>query len=765
MIGAGPGAAHAALGPGGTRHAMDLVGKRVAHIRVTGRLGRGGMGEVYVGFDERLQREVALKALRRGAYGPEARSRLLREARALSSLDHPHVCRIHGFLDGEETDLLVLERVEGRTLREAPPASLGEKLRVARELTSALAAAHARGIVHRDLKPENVMLTPGGGVKVVDFGLARLVEEPLPPRPEATASPAPGPPSADAEASPDGVPTQGLATTDGSVVGTAAYMSPEQARGEPLTPASDVYSLGLLLQELFTGDSPHLPVGDLAEQLQRTARGETASPVGLPAPLRSLLADMKALAPEARPSAAQVGDRLRHFAERGRRRIRWAALATAVLLLAAGGAKYTYDLWRERNRALLAQAAAERSRKEAEQVTGLLLDVFRVSSPRQDRGEKITAREILDRGAERVQRELSDQPLVRARLLETIGTVQCQLGLFLQGEQMLRSSLATREGKLAASHPDLADGLEAVGRCLNEQDRSAEAEALLRRAVAIRQAAFGEEDARTARALSSLGLALWRAGRYPEAERAHRQALAVREALAPPSELDVAASLNNLAEVLEAEGRLTDAEPLLRRSLAIKERLQGPDHAGVSSSLNNLGRLFYETGRFAEAEPLFLRALAIDERAFGTEHPEVGNALNNLASLYDDQGRSADAERMYRRAREIYSRAFSPRHLRVGVVDNNLGEVWARQGRHEEARASFESALGIFEQALGPAHPNVAHPLVGLAELAERRGRPDEARRLYTRALAIREKTLPAGHPDLRLVREALARLPAARPR
>jgi len=753
---------------------MSLVGRRVDHIRITGQLGVGGMGEVYVGFDERLQREVALKALRRNRYDVEARARLLREARALSQLDHPHVCRIYGFLDGEEEgDLLVLERIEGKTLREAFGEGLtgGDKLRVARQLVSAIAAAHACGIVHRDLKPENVMLTRAAGLKVVDFGLARLTEEPAearePPvldQPPVDVTAAggdptgPAPPFAD-----DQAPTRGVATRHGHVLGTAAYMSPEQARGELAGPASDVYSLGLVFQELFTGRSPRAGSTTLTEQIGRSARGETLPVSGIAAPLAALIREMKALSPEARPSAAQVGDRLRHFAERARRWLRRGAWAAAALLVVAAAVRHTVDLGWERDRALAAQAAAEQNRQQAEQVTRLLLDIFRVSSPRQDRGEKVTARELLDSGAERVQRELADQPLVQARLAEAIGTVQCQLGLFRQGEEMLRSSLATRERLLDRSHPDVADGLEAVGRCLWEQDRATEAEPLHRRALAIRQAAFGLQDARTAKALSSLGLTLWRAGRYPEAEQLHRSSLATYEALAGEQDLEIAQGLNNLAEVLKAEGRLKQAEPLLRRALAIKERLYGSDHALLASSLNNLGELCYKDGRFTEAEPLYMRALAITERAYGPDHPEVGNAFNNLASLYDDQGRAADAERLYGRARAIFVKAFGPRHARVGVVDNNLGEVRVKQGRLEEARTAFESALAIFERSLGPEHPYLAHPLLGLGDLAARKGDVGEARRLLERALAIREKSLPADHPDLVGVRTALARLPRRR--
>ncbi len=303
---------------------MSLIGSTLGHIRIESRLGTGGMGEVYLGYDPRLQRRVAVKAIR-PEHRPSAdvKARFLREARLLSKLGHPGICQVYDLMETPGADVLVLEYVEGKTLK-AAAAELGyeEKLRLAEKIANALAAAHQEKIVHRDLKADNIMVTPGGEVKVLDFGIARSVAEVSGIRPAA------GPGSG----SRDDIDL----TQHGDILGTARAMSPEQARGGRITEASDLYSFGILLQELFTGRAAY-DAKNPVEVLSQVIRGETRPITGLDPDLTALLRDLQSLDARRRPTAAQAAERLRWILDRPqrlrRRRLRAMALAAAFLVL------------------------------------------------------------------------------------------------------------------------------------------------------------------------------------------------------------------------------------------------------------------------------------------------------------------------------------------------------------------------------------------------------------------------------------------------
>jgi tetratricopeptide (TPR) repeat protein/predicted Ser/Thr protein kinase len=676
----------------------SLIGRKIGSIAIRSLLAEGGMGRVYVGYDERLQREVALKAVRPDRWSPSSRSRLLSEARVLSRLNHPHICAIHGYLPGEESDFLVLERIHGKTLLEAldedalDPRS---RMEVAEQIASALMAAHTQGIIHRDLKPANVMLTFDSGVKVLDFGIARRAT------------------SSEDETHPGFVVEQEdpSSTSPGNVVGTAEWMSPEQAKGEPLTAASDMYSFGLLLQQLFTGRSPYEPGLTSVDVLRRAQKGQSRPIEGLGKALTSLIERLKSLAPQDRPLAAEVQRFLRRVREAPRRRTRRLAAAAAALAAILGASKYTVDLQRQNHAALQARQEMELARKQEAETTAFLMEVFKVSDPGEIRGNTVTARELLDREAGKIRGSLRNQPLSQARMLDIIGQVYFRLGLYIQARPLLQDSLALRQRYSAGPVP-LADSHEHLGLLSQAQSR-------------------------------------------PDAESHLREALALRRESLGPRHPDVGRTLKGLGVLAATRGQLTEAEAAFQQALEIQEASLGRVHPEVAATLNNLAGVWIAQGYPERAEPLLLRGLAIRESTLPPGHPDFAANLEALACLYQDRPRQAVP--LHRRALAIAERTLGPSHPRTLLIVTNLGGDLVSLGQWHEAEALLKRSVEAREAVLGPAHPDLASSLGLLADLYRDQHRFTEAAPLYRQALAIYEAAYPPDHPRLAALRESYA--------
>ncbi len=724
---------------------------RLGHFEVIGELGQGGMGSVFIGLDENLGRRVALKVIRSDQrLDPIRKARFLREAKVLSSLDHPNVCQFHDFIEGEEQDCLVLELVEGRNLHEALGQGLDEaqKIKIAQQLLDVLVAVHGKGVIHRDLKPENIMLTPRGDIKVLDFGLARPVEDPDSLSGEYPAfrmehvSSAAGTAVVGGTDSPAESPAM---TTFGTVLGTIGYMSPEVARGEPATAASDLYSAGLILQELFTEKAP-IPEGLAPAERHRRAMWAEVEPVeGLSAELSTLITRLESLVPENRPTAIDAAEMLQAIVLRPRVRRRRQLAAAVFALLAVFGIGMTIQFFRAERETRRAEAGAA----SALQVSDFLVGLFEQASPMVTQGEEVTVLELLQRGADSITEELHEQPAVRARMMHTLGTVYYHLGRFREAEPLLETALSLRREALPSDDPELAESLRSNALLMRAVTRYDEAEELLLESLHIVESAYGADSLESARQLIDLSGIDQDRGDWLAAEARLVRAVTILEGYPGAVEIGLTDALYDLAILFRKSGRYSEAQRILERCMELDTAEFGPRSHQVAGDLAELSAMALRQDQAEEAERLARLSLEIRIEINGQNHPLVGHSATTLGVVLRTLGRYEDAEAAFLQALDVYRAAYGGEHPYVGSVLHSLGVLAGLQGDLEEAASLLEQSIEITAISRPPEHPLIAESTQKLASVRCDQGRYDEAVVLFARALAAQESTLDDDHPEL----------------
>lgn len=609
----------------------------ISHYEILAQIGEGGMGEVYVAFDTTLQRKVALKAVRRERrLDDQARARLLREARILSQLDHPGICRIYDYVSGDTSDYLVLELIDGTSLRTVlrSPIDRSTAMRIAEQVANVLVVAHAAGVVHRDLKPENIMLLPDGSVKVLDFGLARSVEGITASSTESAAARltldigAHFDPSSETIAHGTAGVGSHVETIHGLIMGSPRYMSPEQASGEPATAPSDMYSFGLLLQEVLTGRPPYPLALEIPAIIDRARRADTSAPTGLARDIADLIGRLKSLAPSQRPTAVETVERLRRIREKPRRRLRIAVVCGLLVLAAAAAAKYTVDLARERTVAVLAREEANRRRNQAEDLIGFMLGDLRT------RLQGVGRLDLLDSVGEKATAYFAAVPPEA-----------------LSDEEMFRRSQAIYQiGQVRMARGDLKGASERFTESLD-----------LVAALARRDPGKAEWQVGLATSHFYVGDALRLQGdldgamRHFSAYRDIGESLASRDPNNREWVLESSYGHSNVAAVLEGMGKLEEARGELERSIEINRRLLDADpkdqttEEALANVHNRLAVVLEKLGDGRGALEHHLQSYTLRRRLL-ERNPQDSAAERRLAIaaswvsiLYRDQGDMARA--------------------------------------------------------------------------------------------------------------------------
>jgi eukaryotic-like serine/threonine-protein kinase len=722
---------------------------RLGPFRVTGTLGHGGMGVVYAGerADGAFEQRVALKVVRGHAGRAEFTERFLAERSIQARLAHPNIVRL---LDGGATDLgepwFAMELVEGEPLTvhaDRRGLDLRARVRLLSAVCEAVRYAHAQRVVHRDLKPSNLLVTADGQVKLLDFGIARVLD------PGGTGGEAP------------------VTRTDLRAL-TPEYAAPEQVRGEPVTPATDVYALGAVLYELLAGaraqrvdrsappsaieraicdtEPPPLRAAARAagravdDDLDTVVRTALHKDPGRRYPSAAeLLEDLErwqaGLPIRARPDSA--GYRLRKYARRHRLEL---GAALAITLALGGGT------------ALAARqaAVAEREAAHAAAARDFLAGLFGGVTPAEALGREVTARELLDRGAASIDQALGDRPRLHADLLGQLASIYHDLGHYERADSLARRAVAVA-GAVDGGRGALTAALLARrARIVDAMGRPAEAESLLIDARRIQRRAAPRDRELEAAILHALGLVAVDLGRTDEAVAALERSLALTRALRGPAHPDVAWELNALGIVLHDAGREpARAESLFRATLAIQRRTLAAGHPSLLATLTNLADVLRGRGAYDEAETLLAEELAVRRRVLGAAHPDVAYSLNALALLAEEQGRYAEAESLHVAALGLRRDALGPDHPMTVASLNNLAVVRYRRNDLAGAAEAFREAAAVFRRTLGPEHRSYNTALHNLGVVLTGLGRAAEAEPLLREALALRVATQGDSTPDV----------------
>jgi len=612
------------------------------------------------------------------------------------------------------------------------------------QVAEALGAAHSVGVLHKDVKPQNVLVSTDreGNPRAIltDFGIGLITDT--------------------GRLVSSGITVMGMTQTAeakdlASSSGTPLYMAPELLEGRPATVQADVYALGVLLYQMAVGDLGHAlapgwerGIDDelLVEEIGGCVDGDPSrreSDARKVAERLRTLEQRRAERAEERRKRAQAEQAVAAL-ERHRRRRKVVAVAVGALTLFAGAmGVLSYRVKQQAER-------ADREAEAAKQVSEFLVGLFAVSDPSEARGNTITAREILDRGVERIDKELTGQPLIQVRMMSTMGDVYHSLGLYEKATPLLEGALRLRREHMPGDSVGLADSLDSLAALLQAKGDDAAAEALFREALAMLRRLHGDEHPLVAQSLSNLANLLHAKGDYAAAEPLLREALAMQRRLLGDEHPQVATGLNNLAGFLQDKGDYGAAEPLFREALAMWRRLLGDEHPQVATGLNNLANLLYAKGDLAAAEPLLREALAMRRRLFGDEHPHVALSLNNLGLVLRRKGDYAAAEPLFREALAMNRRLLGDEHPSLAKNLINLARLLREKGDYDAAEPLLREALAMQRRLLGDEHPDVTLSLSNLAALLHAKGDDAAAEPLYREALAIQEKSLPPDHPNLR---------------
>jgi serine/threonine protein kinase/tetratricopeptide (TPR) repeat protein len=736
----------------------SLPFKEFGPYRIKQALGEGGMGVVYLAEREDLGNEVAIKILRDAWVSPARRERFNAEQRTLAQLNHPSIARLYDAdTSPDGTPFFVMEYVEGVPLTDycrTQKCSIAERLRLFRAVCEAVLYAHQHAVIHRDLKPSNILVKGDGSIRLLDFGIAKHLEN---------------------------LGELVDQTITGLRMMTPAYAAPEQIRGEQVGIQSDVYSLGVVLYELLAGRLPFDLTKCTPSQAEKVlteqeaekpsdvvqmavASPETKSAVSAS---KTAWADLDVLCltamhkdpPRRYQSVEALIRDVNHYlageplearpdtwhytlGKFVRRHARLVSAAAIIFALLVGMVIfYTVRLTKARNAALMQAARTQRIQR-------FMLNLFQGGDPAAGPADDLRVVTLLDRGAQEA-RSLDAEPAVQAELYETLGGIYQKLGKLEQADSLMESALAKREAlygpdsietakgllrqaldrdrrHLPANDPAVAKAMLALGGVLDNRGAYDQSIAILEQTVQL-YSAPGSERVELADSLYELANAHFYAGHYEKSEEINERALAMYKQIYGERHPRVAEILINLGAIQLDTGHYAAAEQYDRQALDMVQAWYGKDNPETASDLTILARSLVYQKRFDEASDLLQQSLAIKERTFGKVHPSVASTLNELGSVALNEGKYDAAEQYFTRMADIYRTEYGEQHYLYATALSNLASVYTAQQQWTRAEKLYRQAIPIYTESQSAMHINTGIARIKLGRTLLRQQRYADA--------------------------------------
>ncbi len=732
-----------------------MSGRRIGPYLITREIGHGGMGAVWEAqrADDQYQKRVAIKMVAMGRDTAAMLGRFRHERELLARLEHRNIATL---LDGGMTDegqpWFAMEFVDGEPITtwcDRHKLNVRQRVEIFRQVCGATQYAHEHLVVHRDLKPGNIMVATDGTVKLLDFGIAKLTD------------------LGDAEA--------GLTATAGVAL-TAAYASPEQLRGESVSTASDIYSLGVVLYELLTGVGPF--TGLPGNALERTANppsravtAEMATAMGaddVRGVSQAIAGDLDAVVLMALRSeierryrsVQQLSDDLQRALD-GRqvfarpdtlsyrvatlvRRNRAASLLAGVALLALLGAT-GFSL----RQAAVARAERDRALREVRRtaaVTAFFQDVL--SSARPDRqGSGVTVVQAIDSAIVRTDSAFTGQSDLRAAIKLTLGATLANMYLYKRAKPLLEDAYRLRRA-IDGDAPSMekADALFSLAAIEAEVGDRAKAESLYRQSIDIRGRVTPGDSSKIYEGMGNVAEAMLNGGKLTEAAALYDTVARALDRLRPGDIILRATTRANLGTAMSQLGRYVAAEPVLREAVQLFEQARGPNDPSVAAALQPLAGTLIFNGKYAEAEQVARRGVAIYEKEFGRSNPATVSLVRMLTGAMVESGRCKEALPLIREMLALRGKVMAETDPTLGVALLQLGQCQEASGQYAASEATLRDALAVRIRAFGSRHWAVAQVQSMLGEVLGRRKNDVEAEKMLRAGYAGLSAGLAPGH-------------------